>query len=50
MNNKIFREESKLEEVVSGMMEKLLKENLGVAKCKMPKEEPGIQEGIIAEN
>ena len=39
-----------MEEVVFGIMEKLLKENLRVAKCKMPKEEPSRQEGLIAEN
>ena len=37
-------------EVVFGIIEKLLKENLRVAKCKMPKEEPSRQEGLIAEN
>ena len=31
------------------IMEKLLKENIRVAKCKIPKEEPGRQEGQIAE-
>ncbi len=35
-------------EVVFGIMEKLLKENIKVAKCKMPKEELGRQEGQIA--
>ena len=36
-------------EVVFGIIQKLLKENLRVAKCKMPKEEPGRQEGLIVE-
>ena len=36
-------------EVVFGIMEKLLKENIRVAKCKMPKEEPSRQEGQIVE-
>ena len=36
-------------EVVFGIMEKLLKENIRVAKCKMPKEELGRHEGLIAE-
>ena len=35
-------------EVVFGIMEKLLKENIRVFKCKMPKEEPSRQEGKIA--
>ena len=37
-------------EVVFGVMNKLLKENLRVAKYKMPMEEPGRIEGIVAEN
>ena len=49
-NNRIFREESKIVEVVFGIMNKLLKENLRVAKCKMPKEEPRRLEGLMAEN
>ena len=36
--------------MVFGVMNKLLKENLRVAKCKMPKEEPGRLEGIVVEN
>ena len=48
-NNILFREESKPEEVVFGIMEKLLKENLGLAKCKIPKEEPNRHEGLVAE-
>ena len=35
--------------MVFGIMKKLLKENLRVAKCKMPKKELGRQEGLIAE-
>ena len=35
-------------EVVFGIMEKLLKKKLRVAKCKMPKEEPDRQ-GLIVE-
>ena len=50
INNRIFREESRTVEVVFGVMNKLLKENLRVAKYKMPKEEPGRIEGIVAEN
>ena len=47
-NNRIFREESGMVEVVFGVMNKLLKENLRVAKYKMPKEELGRIEGIVA--
>ena len=36
-------------EVAFGIMEKLLKENIRVAKCKVPKEEPSREEGLIAE-
>ena len=36
-------------EVVFGIMNKLLKENIRVAKCKMPKEEPIRHEGHFAE-
>ena len=36
--------------MVFGVMNKLLKENLRVSKYKMPKEEPGRIEGIVAEN
>ena len=37
-------------EVVFGIMNKLLKENLRVAKCKIPNEELGRLEGLVAEN
>ena len=36
-------------EVVFGIMNKVLKENLRVAKCKMPNEEPIRHEGLVAE-
>ena len=36
--------------MVFGVMNKLLKENLRVAKYKMPKEEPRKLEGIVVEN
>ena len=49
-NNRIFREESRKVEGVFGVMNKLLKENLRLAKHKMPKEELGRIEGILAEN
>ena len=40
-NNKIFREEEKLVEVVVEIMEKLQRENVMSTKCKTPKEAPG---------
>ena len=43
-------EENRTVEVVFGVMNKLLKENLRVAKYRMPKEEPRRLEGIVAEN
>lgn len=46
----IFRGENRTVEVVFGMMNKLLKENIRVAKYKMPKEEPRRLEGIVAKN
>ena len=49
-NNRIFREENRTVEVVFEVMNKLLKENLRVAKYKKPKEEPRRLEGIVAEN
>ena len=47
-NNKILWEEEKPEEVVMGIMEKLVKENIMIAKCKTLKEEPGREECQIA--
>lgn len=48
-NNRIFREEEMPMEVVMGIMEELLKENLMIAKCKIPREEPTRKEYQIAE-
>ena len=36
--------------MVFGIMNKLLKENIRAAKCKMPKEESGRLEDLVAKN
>ena len=49
MNNRLFRNEEKLEEVIMRIMQKLIMENILNTKCRLPKEELGWAACKIAE-